>query len=639
MFQSIFRIATLLSLLLSFVYPQESIESLLSDYAQKADLSQQTKREGDGFLLVFTRQDLDRMQIKSLKEIIEFIPFLRYNESASGLSVPDYQKNKPSQASRLRVYLNNRELFSPYRGSALQLFGQLDMAYIDHIEIYNGSPSYIFGVEGAQTTIRAYTKDPKREETTLVGGMVGSYGVSETYGYTAESFEDFSYFAYLNHRDLGRKKYYNGNYELSRDKESSNFYALFQNDLHVVEVQAIKGNMDNFVGSSWGIEPLENRTNYSYFYSGWSYASQDKSVKASLDFMQSSTKQKQVVDDFIGLSPVTFLPYSDSRLRVTERMSDMHLEKTFKDADNSLLLGARGRYKNFIINSYTVDFVDVPTTSGYDGEFVSSAYSEATHMINPNNMLMFSAKTDHFSRNGKAQDEQLYGVRLGYVYNVPSWTWKSFIFTSDFAPESYLMFANLERSSPHTLVSEHIEAVTSEITYKGDNFTDSLLFALSSRGKKIVYDTTTQSYKNSIDDIDLFAVSGKHSYNLDASNRVDFNAWATSGDTGKNSPNRYQSNYGGYVLMLNTIGKWDFSNGIFYKEGFETPQKSGFNFNSAITYRHSRNFSIFLKGFNLFGDAIKTDYYNVNPLTSARTSINDVDSFDRSVWLGLEYQF
>jgi len=45
------------------VFANDNISDLLSEYAQKADLSNQTKMESAGFLIVYTRQDLDKMKI------------------------------------------------------------------------------------------------------------------------------------------------------------------------------------------------------------------------------------------------------------------------------------------------------------------------------------------------------------------------------------------------------------------------------------------------------------------------------------------------------------------------------------------------------------------------------------------------
>ena len=63
------------------------------------------------------------------------------------------------------------------------------------------------------------------------------------------------------------------------------------------------------------------------------------------------------------------------------------------------------------------------------------------------------------------------------------------------------------------------------------------------------------------------------------------------------------------------------------------------NYNAAITYRHSRDLSFFIKGMNLLDEAVTTDYYQVNPMNNHRTELNDVNVYDRRFMIGVDYQF
>lgn len=76
------------SVLFSQMVYAQNIDTLLNKLAQKDDLSAHTKKENAGYLRIFTRQDLDRMKATSLKELVEKIPFIRYNENSRGLGDP-----------------------------------------------------------------------------------------------------------------------------------------------------------------------------------------------------------------------------------------------------------------------------------------------------------------------------------------------------------------------------------------------------------------------------------------------------------------------------------------------------------------------------------------------------------------------
>lgn len=143
------KVLSISILLMSFyqVLGAESIDNLLGVYAQEADLSNKTKKESAGHVTVYTRHDLDRMQVKSLSELLKNIAYFKYNEDTYGYTDLTYQDFQPSKSNSFRVYLNNYEIVTPYHGKGLTLFSQIDFGLIDHVEIYRGIPSFEFGIE------------------------------------------------------------------------------------------------------------------------------------------------------------------------------------------------------------------------------------------------------------------------------------------------------------------------------------------------------------------------------------------------------------------------------------------------------------------------------------------------------------
>jgi len=65
----------------------------------------------------------------------------------------------------------------------------------------------------------------------------------------------------------------------------------------------------------------------------------------------------------------------------------------------------------------------------------------------------------------------------------------------------------------------------------------------------------------------------------------------------------------------------------------------GWNYNATISYKYSKNLTIFLKGKNLLDKALLSNYKSINPLTHQITELNNISNIDRTVWFGLEYQF
>ena len=120
--------------------------------------------------------------------------------------------------------------------------------------------------------------------------------------------------------------------------------------------------------------------------------------------------------------------------------------------------------------------------------------------------------------------------------------------------------------------------------------------------------------------------------------KIDFNAWVVFEDYGANNPDRHSKKYGGYIALFKKIGRIDTYNSLSYRDGYKG-LPAGWNYNMTLTYPYSKSLSFYLKGENLFKDALKTDYYRINQKTGQTTYLNDVSVFDRRVWLGLEYQF
>ncbi len=67
------------------IYAQ-NVDSILQEYNQKNDLSQKTIDENKGHLVLFTREKLERMHAKTLKDVFKTTPGIYYDENRVGLS-------------------------------------------------------------------------------------------------------------------------------------------------------------------------------------------------------------------------------------------------------------------------------------------------------------------------------------------------------------------------------------------------------------------------------------------------------------------------------------------------------------------------------------------------------------------------
>ncbi len=621
------------------ILAQSNISDLLGDFAQQSDLSNKTKKESAGFLIVYTRQDLDSMKIHSLKEIIEKIPFLRYNEDNAGLTSPFYYPYQPSPANAIRVYINDRELVTPFNGNALKLFGQMSIGFIDHIEIYMGIPSQSLGIQPAWITIKCYTKDPQREETNVVGTGVGSYGTKEIYGYSAKSLKNFSYLVYLNNRNLKRAKNHYHNTDLLKNKNITNFYGQIQKNGLRGEVQISKGKMDNFMGSSYNIDPSSVYTDFDYFYAGIYY--KNKNIKAFINFSQDRTDHYDNSKTILGAKPLPFYPfvytYKKSHIKLKEQISDAQVYRIFKVNKNKLTLGIQNRYEHFKIEQFKLGDISINNSAHFNKEFIFSVFAENNYMLNAYSMITAAVKLDKNVENGDVKDYKTYSGRLGYIYNNSNWTGKIFFFIGDTKPSMKILFENrvLYHQSTDTK-KEKKTAFAAKLIYKIKNNISSLLFGHTISNNQIYFSGT--GYDNLSGNYMTDTLSFRNTYSFNALNRIIFNIWIDATHKQGNSISNAPIYSGGSLSFFNSIRKFDFYNNIIYKH-WSGVKNDGWNLNSTVTYRYSRDLTIFVKAENILKKALKSNYYVVNPLNGKTSYLEDVDSVDRRLWIGLEYQF
>ncbi len=636
----VFRSFTVLFLFFSSMFSSEvgNIDYLLSQYAQKDDLSLQTKKESAGYLYIFTRADLDMMHVKSLYELVEKVPFIRYNENSAGLSDTNYSPYQNNVFSHIKIYINEKEMIAPFSGNGFQLLGQIDMGYIDHVEIYMGIPSFEIGTETSLTIIKLYTKKGDRENTSVFGTSFATRGTTDTFVYKSESMDDFSYLFYLNSRNLNREPVYNNSYKLSKDKNSNDLYAEIENNNYRFELQCVNGYMNNFMGESWDITPSVNKTDFWYIYSGLYYSSDDRTFKMSLNYAVNFSKNVQHSDGHLGYIPISVPPfymiYDDMLLKLREDLSDIDIKKSIESEKNTLLIGLRGRYKKFVFKDRILGSVSMPKNS-YDTEYISSLYFDDKYYINEKSILTGSVKFDKYFESGSVRDYRAVSGRLGYIYNTKEIGIKSFLFYGDITPTPYVLYYQ-NILSPNDIKKQKVISISSEITYRREENIFSFLIARNYYKDAIYFNGL--EYKN-LDDTPIYdTFSFRNTYNIKQFGKIEFNFWIALMDLGKNNKDRYRETHGGYLSVFNSVGRFDFYNSLSFICNHGSDD-NGYNLNSTITYRYNKDISFYLKGENLLNDAIETTYYRYNPLTTVKTTLDNVNVFDRRVWLGLEYQF
>ncbi|MCF6200950.1 MAG: TonB-dependent receptor plug domain-containing protein, partial [Hydrogenimonas sp.] len=166
-------------------FAQENIESLLKAYKVESDLSKITKSEAAGFLDIYTREELEKMQAYTLMDVLKLFTIPNITRSSNNIS----QFTKPTfpvmPPFAIRLYVNDHDMTSSSFGSAMMLWSDVPIEFIDHIEVYKSASSVEFGNESGTVIIKLYTKNPEREEGGKVRVMADQRGSLNSDAYFA----------------------------------------------------------------------------------------------------------------------------------------------------------------------------------------------------------------------------------------------------------------------------------------------------------------------------------------------------------------------------------------------------------------------------------------------------------------------
>ena len=260
----------------TFLYADD-LNELLDVYAQNSDLSEKTKSENSGILTIFSRKDLEISQARNLKDILKSIPTVGYNESRYGFVDSLYTGSaSPFNSGRIRVFIDEYEVTSGIYSSGLAVLGDIDIGFVDHIEVYTHSPSFEYSSEPAYVLIKLYSKEAERD----VGGKVelsyGSRNYNQESLFYAQETKNFSYFTYLSRLDDRRKIYGTKENPLNRNLERYHLFASLYTTEHKLQLTAIKGRKNTFIGLSQDATPSISYMQYGYLFLGYSYHYENK---------------------------------------------------------------------------------------------------------------------------------------------------------------------------------------------------------------------------------------------------------------------------------------------------------------------------------------------------------------------------
>jgi hypothetical protein len=93
------------------------MNELLSTYKSESELSQITKSESAGFVDTFSREDLEKMQARTLMDILKLFTIPSVSRSSNNVAFFTKPVNLFMPHSAIRLYINDHDMAASSYGS------------------------------------------------------------------------------------------------------------------------------------------------------------------------------------------------------------------------------------------------------------------------------------------------------------------------------------------------------------------------------------------------------------------------------------------------------------------------------------------------------------------------------------------
>lgn len=614
----------------------EDIDLLLQGYEEEADLSKITKRDSAGILEIFTREDLERMQVHTLMDVLESTPAFVLKRARNNLTLLNIPSIGKSPLTYIRLYINDHELSSSSFGSGFLIWGEMPIEYIDHIEIYKANSSMEFGNENGAVIIKLYTKSPEREngsKVRLLADQKGSWAVDTYTG--AKVDEHLSYFAYAGGGNVQRTPYYNTyndkRYTFESDRDYVNVYGNIAYDGYVTEVGFYQKQNDGFIGIGRYATPegggLDAHQAYVHLSKKF-----DNGMKLQLSYDKALYKRNYIDPNGIPVANAPVL--NDYELKFHDDIASVVLEQRVKTDKNTLMLGGFYKYKTFDANGvYNDDNGTYSHSNTFaNGLHLFSLYAEENYDVSDSLRFVAALKGDFFRYDKEVKSDNQFLARLGFVARDGHYKYKMF-YARGYIPLAFYQLYNPENMPYKT--NPDLEAIrtrmfSAEAAYKTKELELSLYFVHMLSKDLIDYDRTLpEGFYNSSESLRNWVYELKALYNFDLDNKI-----SAAFVYGENNQDIYTAPSSQVILQsFSRYKRFDIYNELIYLGSYTFGTKKAsksYSYNLACKYHYTDDLSIGVRGENLLDRGYEQLYTGVAEGIAVR---------DRKVWINMEYLF
>lgn len=622
--------AVILLLLLVFNLYAVNLKVLLNQIEKNEDLSLKTKQESAGISYVITRYQLDMMQARYLRDILKNT-VVGYEISRYGVLDPWSANNLPYASSGIRVFIDNQEITTAKYDNGLFLLGNVDLSFVDHIEVYYLSPSYKISTEPAYVIIKLYSKDPARDEGKRVELTYGTFkSNSEVFDYANGK---RNYYFHFSNNFVGHKKTDIENVKIGRNNLNHHFFFTYRNDNTSYLLSGIYQNQDPFMGVSMEGKLDDGYEKYKEVHFGLEHKLNGWNLKYTLDYLKDETYFYEQSGLFYR--SISTFPYIEAVQTVKTKGYDVvnTLKLNTEKIHNNHRLVYGASFRNKLMDIYELYLNN--EESDYEGikrQDIYTLFFEDNIQIKENIIATAGYEYSKYV-NDKVKDCKLhqYKATATYLANEKN------IFKFSF---------------------QHIEYAVPPYYYK-TFYGDRML-------KPQKNDVIIAKYKKVVQDIGDFELVGFYGINKNfpimlsdgTLDNMDDNIYVKMVDL------KYHKNYNILndfildfiylklknvvlhetykVVVLNThrYGKYNlFENVVYKKNNYTSTSKDGVDLSLGVKYNCTKNLSFSLKGENLLNRDYENSFIRVTNINPVELDSENIQLIERRVTAGMEYWF
>ena len=604
---------------------------LLNQIEKNEDLSNKTKQESSGISYVITRYQLDMMQARYLRDILKNT-IIGYEISRYGVLDPWRANNLPYSSNGIRVFIDNQEITTAQFDSGLFLLGNINLSFVDHIEVYYLNPSYSISTEPAYIIIKLYSKSPKKDEGKRVEVSYGTFGSNSVNFDVADG--KSNYYLHFSRSEVNHKKVQIDDKSISRDNNNAHFLWTYRYKNTSFLLNAIYQNQDPFLGISWDGKIDDGSQIYKEAHFGIEHKIDNWKLEYTCDYLRNNLYYYEENGLFVKNVPPYKILIKKIKTIGYGVVNTLKASYNENKDDHKLILGFDFRNKN-------VNYTDVKVNNmelDYEGmkkQSIISAYIEDNIQTKENLIFTLGYKFSKYL-NDIMPDYNLhqYKANITYLYN------KNNIYKVSYQHLEYsipiYLYNNLYATS--FLKPQKIDALIGK--YKR-NFNTHDVELVGFYGINKNYPIMQENGTLTTNDKDIYIkyISLKYHKNYNVIN--DFVAEYLYLKAENVPLNR------SYILLvLNThrYKKFDFFENLVYKNhefkvnGVKS-RKDGVDVSLGVKYNYNDNLSFSLKGENILGTNYENTYLRVVNFDISNIEGVNLELIDRKFTVSMEYWF